>query len=90
MKILQAVGRFFDRLIAVRLQRLPFYRGQADKLLLEEEEETQRTPRTAYETEWPPLKSSKYADIDNAIREGRTDVARLESQQGTGGPGPII
>lgn len=34
--------------------------------------------------------NARYADADIAIREGRTDVAKLEGLQGTGGPGPII
>ncbi len=34
--------------------------------------------------------NARYADADIAIREGRTDVAKLEGMQGTGGPGPLI
>ena len=34
--------------------------------------------------------NDQYTDIQQAIREGRTDVARLEATQGTGGPGPVI
>ena len=34
--------------------------------------------------------NDRYASIDRAIREGRSDVAHLEGIQGTGGPGPII
>ncbi len=57
MYVIQAIGRFFDRLLAFRLQRLPFYRGQADRLLhTDDQEPSHRTPQTAREADLPPRK----------------------------------
>ncbi len=53
MTVLQSLGRFFDRLIAYLLQRLPGYRGQADRLLDVPESRRTRTSRVAREADLP-------------------------------------
>ena len=63
MNALYAVGRYINRwlirALVIQLQRLPFYRGQADGLAFDDPldadaQRTARVPRTAYEAEWPP------------------------------------
>ena len=55
MKPAQGIAKFFDRWIAVLLQRLPGYRGQAD-ILLDDDKPAHggKLSQTAREADLPP------------------------------------
>ena len=69
---MSAASRFFrymnrksNEIFVLSLQRLPFYRGQADKLAFKDDlldskaMKAARLPRTAYEADWPPLRQPR-------------------------------
>jgi len=71
---MNAASRFFrymnrksNEMFVLSLQRLPFYRGQADKLAFKDDlldskaMKAARLPRTAYEADWPlmPMRRAK-------------------------------
>ena len=69
MNALRTFGSYVNRkateLLVISLQRLPFYRGQADgtafydKLNDPKAVRSMRLSRTAYEADWPPLRKPR-------------------------------